>query len=110
MNKRRKYAQDLTRFASYVATPHNLGVSDLIMPANGRLAISSTSASNFGDLQLLDTGRSLSQSAPALSANQIHRLDRYEKGTKINLDGIGTMSLYVLDEWNRASVIGTRAF
>lgn len=105
--KRMKSARDNKRFDRYVATPHNLGGGAFTMPANGRLAISCSSSVEAGQLRLTVAGRVYR--TPALSANQIWKLDVGNAKAVVTAacDVAGTIKVYVLDQWSRPRYIAS---
>ena len=96
---RRQDRERITAFDALIETPHDLGASDLVMPASGRLAISHTAALSLGQVTIsIVTGR-VSFSNPTLVANAIHRGSWAEKGTRVSQTGapVGTLSLYLVN-------------
>ena len=109
--ERNKYAKDLKRYDALIKTPIDLGVGDLMLPANARLAFSADQAATRGQIQL-DTPNHLF-TVDAQPANTLKRVDWIEKDTPCNVLSMlpaSTISVFVLDEWHIPRLIATRFF
>lgn len=103
---RRQHAELMTRYDGLVADPQDLAIDDVVLPANGRLAISSNLPVAAGELRLIVGGEELV--APALAGGQIWRFDWAHKAQSVNVEcdvEPATISVYVLDEWQRHRTI-----
>jgi hypothetical protein len=91
-------------FDDYVETPQNLRTnSTFTMPAPARIAVSSDVAVGAGQLRVIVGSRTYA--TPALTANQIWRLDWVERGQEISVECDVTLAspiLHILDEWQNA--------
>lgn len=98
--KRRQAAADISKFASYIATPFDLSGGDFVMPANGRLAVASTHSVSAGDIAVVING-TRTMTTPALAANRIYKLDVLPRGSTVSISGgTGDLSVYVLNQWS----------
>lgn len=116
--RRRRAAQDFKDFEGDIASPFDLGTvaattplpNPYVMPANSRLAISFSTGITQGQLTV-DIGAKTVETT-ALSADEIYRLEVGEEAEEIIPTAAiaGTVTLYVLDEWQRPSAIATGTF
>lgn len=117
--ERRRAAVDLDGFAADIASPFDLGTvgagsplpNPYVIPANSRLAISFSVGLTATELTLAtEVGRTLG--TPALATDEIHKLQHLERARTLVPDAAiaGTISLYVLDEWSRETLVATGIF
>ncbi len=117
--ERRRAAADQDEFAADIASPFDLGTvgagsplpNPYVMPANARLAMSFSVDLTATELTLVtEVGRTLG--TPALLADEIYKLQHLERARTLvpDADIAGTISLFVLDEWSRETLIATGVF
>lgn len=98
--ERRKLSQDLKAYRFLVATPGD-ATAGVQLPANGQMAVSSTSATIEGDI-VVDVGGELVTIAGG-PAGYVFRLAFGERSEHVRVTvHPGQATLYVLDEWKRA--------
>lgn len=111
--ERKKDLRREGRFASFVDTPHDLGdqaatapaTTPFVMPAGSSLAVSFSASVTSGDIEISVGSRTIQ--TPDLTTDQIRRIGYFERDfTLIPTANIaGTMTLYLLDQWNNVAVI-----
>lgn len=105
--KRRKASQNVKAYRFLAAAPGDADAG-ILLPAGGRLAVSSTSATVEGDLVVQIGGEVVT--APGGPANTIFRLSWGERGetAKVTVHP-GQATLYILDEWMQATIVAQTA-
>lgn len=99
--------QNFAGFRSLITTPGSL-LSGIVMPANSRLGVSVSVATDPGDPVIDVNGNILH--VPGGAADYIFRLDVIEENKVVKLAAgapEGTVTLYVFDEWMRPFAIAT---
>lgn len=101
------------RFASFVASPFDLGdqaamspaTNPFTVPASASLAISFSDSVTSGDVEIAVGGRTIQ--TPDLAADQIFKIGYFEQDFTLTPTAniAGTMTLYLLDQWNKATAI-----
>lgn len=96
---RRQARERITAFDSLIAAPHDLGASDLVMPASARLAISHSAALSLGQITISIVPGRLGFSHPAMVANAVYRGSWGEAGTRITQTGArsGQLTIYMVN-------------
>jgi hypothetical protein len=105
--KRRKSAADMSKFDSVTASPTTL---PYVFPANARIAVSFSANIAAGILNVTAGGRT--RKTPALAANEVYKLDVVDRAHSLDITSVtlGTVKLYVLDEWSRLRHIASKTF
>lgn len=116
--ERRRAAADFKKFGPDIASPFDLGAAAPAaplpnaypVPANARLAVSFSVPVAAGQLTINYGDRALGTTA--LAADQVRLLDWVERAVEVTIQSAiaGTVTLYVLDEWNRPSAIAQGTF
>ena len=119
-SKRRKAAQDLSKYKSLIASPTSLGsaaagasLTAFKLLANSEYAVSINAVTVAQDISLNYGTRSIKTSGGA--ADKLFKIGRLERGRNITITRAascpaGTLKLYVLDEWERPRLIATGTF
>src|SRR5262245_60248052 len=82
--KRRKYAQNVSKFATLKATPFDFtGGEELTLPADALLAISFDGAVEAGEFEIVLGG--VTYGTPDLAENQLHRLPLARAGSVVTM-------------------------
>ena len=119
--ERRGRAQEVSAFKALVATPASLGscgvgasLTAFRLPANATLGISLNAITTNAHISTTcSNGKTLASQGGASGLFQ--KLGWYERSRTITINRLsgcpaGTLTLYVLDEWNRRKVIATGVF
>jgi len=95
----RQKREALTAFNALIAAPHDLGASDLIMPAGARLALSHSAGLVRGEVTVVTVAGRRSWSHPALGADAPFKGDWADEGSRVSLSGVpvGTATLYLVN-------------
>ena len=96
---RRQDRERISAFDALVASPHDLGASDLVMPASARLAISHSAALTLGQITISITPGRVGFSHPAMPANDLYKGSWAEEGTRVSQSGApaGTLTVYLVN-------------
>lgn len=107
---RRRTADRVSKYAALIATPHDIGASAVTLPAAGEIAVAADVSVTAGDISIA-TNTSRTLETPDLDADQLHRLGHFEKGVTLDVTFTGgDVTLYILDDWKKATAFATGTF
>jgi hypothetical protein len=111
--RRRREAQDFTAYNGVVASPVDLGMDTLALPANGYIGIGSDTDLAAGDITITFGGHAIDVGALTHDAVPM-RLGRFERSEEVtitqNAGPSCLVTVYVFDQWRRSYAIATRSF
>jgi hypothetical protein len=118
--KRRKIAQEVSRYRSLVASPASLGscaagasLTALVLPQNARLAISLNAITTANDISVSVGTRTMRTTGAASAVSQKigwHERSRHLVVNRLASCPAGTLSVWLLTEWGQRYLIATGTF
>lgn len=110
MFNRQRLRADETKFQDLIASPTDLAADDLVLPANGRLALSVDGAVGQGDISIAFKDRTIT--TPDLEADTYHHLGWFEVGSTFTITCSTAVNLkvYMVTMIGQFREIGNGAF
>lgn len=110
MFNRQRFRADETKFQNLIASPIDIAADDLVLPGNGRLALSVDGVVNEGDITIAYKNRTIT--TPDLGADAFHHLGWFEVGSTFTITCSATVNLkvYMVTMIGQFREIGNGAF